>query len=124
MAIRAALLNQEYEIGFGGEGNMEFVDDVSKCFIACALKAPGGAPSYNMLGDILTVEEMIHIIEEMIPSSKGKITCVKQVNKMANRVSDSGLQALIGPFRPVTYREGAGLTADFFRRLLKEGRLS
>ena len=122
MAIQAALLGEEYEISFGGKGNMEFADDVSKCFIAWALKAPEGAPSYNMLGEILDVEDMIRVIEEIIPSSKGKITCVKQVIKQTNNVSDSGLQALIGPFRPVTYREGARLTADFFRRLVKEGR--
>ena len=121
MAIQAALLNQEYEIGFGGQGNMEFADDVAKGFIACALKAPEGAPSYNMLGEILDVEDMIRVIEEIVPSSKGKITCVKQVNKMANNVSDSGLQTLIGPFRPITYREGTRVTADFFRKLQRDG---
>ncbi len=42
--------------------------------------------------------------------------------EVQQRHKQSGLQALIGPFRPITYREGAKLTADFFRRLLKEGK--
>jgi len=124
LAIRAALLGQEYEIGFGGEANMEFVDDVAKSFIACALKAPDSAPSFNMLGQVLDVEEMIRVIEEKIPSSRGKITHLDQRVNMANLVSDSGLQKLIGPFHPIQFREGAGLTVDFFRKLVREKKLN
>jgi nucleoside-diphosphate-sugar epimerase len=123
LAIKAALLGQTFEIGFGGKANMEYADDVAKCFVACALKAPEGAPVYNMLGEIIDVENMIRVIEEIFPSSKGKISCVKRINKMANDVSDAGLQALIGPFNPVSYSEGAQRTANFYRTLLGEGRL-
>jgi len=123
LAIRAALLGQDYEIGFGGEVNMEFVDDVAKSFIASALKAPEGAPCFNMVGHVLDVEEMIRVFEEMFPSSKGKITHLNQRVNMAHFVSDSGLQKLIGPFQPVQFREGARLTADFFRKVLEEKKL-
>ena len=36
---------------------------------------------------------------------------------MANDVSDAGLQALVGPLRPLGYREGAARTAAMFRSL-------
>ena len=124
LAIRAVFLGQEYEIGFGGEANMEFVDDVAKSFIASVLKAPEGAPCFNMLGQVLDVEEMIRVIEEMFPSSKGKITHLNQRVNMAHFVSDSGLQRLIGPFHPVQFRVGARLTADFFQNLLKGKKLN
>jgi nucleoside-diphosphate-sugar epimerase len=124
LAIRAALLGQDYEIAFGGEVNMDFVDDVAKSFIASALKAPEGAPCFNMVGQVLDVEEMIMVIEEMFPFSKGKITHLDQRINMAHLVSDSGLQKLIGPFNPVQFREGARLTADFFQNLLKGIKLS
>jgi nucleoside-diphosphate-sugar epimerase len=123
LAIRAALLGQACEIGFSGPANVEYVDDVAKGFIASALKAPEGAPVYNMLGEVLDVEDMIGVIEEMFPSARGKITCRQMRNRMANDVSDAGLQALIGPIRPLSYREGARRTADLFRSLLTEGRL-
>jgi nucleoside-diphosphate-sugar epimerase len=123
LAIKAALLGQDYEIGFGGDANMEFVDDVAKSLVAGALKAPEGAPSFNMLGHVLTVDEMITVIEEMFPSSKGKITRLAQRVNMANVVSDSGLQKLIGPFQPIQFGEGARLTSDFFRKLLREKKL-
>jgi nucleoside-diphosphate-sugar epimerase len=123
LAIKAAMLGQTYEIGFGGVANMEYADDVAHSFIACALKAPEGAPFYNMLGDVLDVDDMIGVIEEIFPLSKGKITCTKQRNIMANDVSDAGLQALIGPFHPLSYEEGAKRTANLFRTLLREGRL-
>ena len=123
LAIRAALLGQPYEIGFGGEANVEHAEDVADSFIACALRAPEGAPVYNMRGDVLEVDDMITVIEEIVPSSRGLITCVKRRNIMANDVSDAGLQALIGPFDPLSYGEGAMRTAELFRALIEEGRL-
>jgi UDP-glucuronate 4-epimerase len=123
LAIRAAMLGQAFEIGFSGPANVEYVEDVAMCFVASALKAPEGAPVYNMLGEVLTVEDMIGVIEEMFPSSRGDITCVQSRNRMANDVSDAGLQALIGPFHPLTYREGAAKTAELFRSLAVAGRL-
>jgi len=123
LAIKAAMLGQPYEIGFGGLANIEYADDVANSFIACALKAPEGAPAYNMLGDVLDVDDMIGVIEDIFPLSKGKITCAKRRNVMANDVTDTGLQALIGPFHPLSYEEGAKRTANLFRTLLGEGRL-
>jgi nucleoside-diphosphate-sugar epimerase len=123
LAIKAAMLGQTYEIGFGGAANVEYADDVANCFIACALKAPDGAPIYNMRGEVLEVDDMIAAIERIFPASKGMITRTKQRNIMANDVTDAGLQALIGPFHPLSYEEGAKRTADLFRTLLKEGRL-
>jgi nucleoside-diphosphate-sugar epimerase len=123
LAVKAALLGQPYEIGFGGEANVEYAEDVANSFVACALKAPEGAPVYNMRGEVLEVDDMIAVIERIVPSSRGLITCVTQTNLMANDVSDAGLQRLIGPFRPLSYAEGAGRTAELFRTLLEEGRL-
>ena len=123
LAIKAALLGRPYEIGFGGEVNMEYAEDVANSFIACALKVPEGAPVYNMRGEMLEVDDMIAVIQEIVPSSRGLITCGKQRNVMANDVSDAGLQALIGPFDPLRYAEGARRTAELFLTLLGEGRL-
>jgi UDP-glucose 4-epimerase len=122
-AIKAALLGQACEISFSGPANVEYVEDVATCFVDCALKAPEGAPVYNMRGDVLTVEDMIGVIEEMFPSARGMITCRQSRNRMANDVSDAGLQGLLGPFRPLSYREGARKTAELFRSLLAAGRL-
>jgi nucleoside-diphosphate-sugar epimerase len=123
LSVKAALLGEDCEIGFGGPANMEFVDDVAKGFVLCALKEPEGAPALNMLGEIVEVEEMIRIIKDLLPTSKSKITSLEKRNAMVNRVDDSGIQALIGPFPRTPFREGVRLTADFFRRLLMEGRL-
>jgi len=123
LAIKAALLDQDCEIGFNGPANMEFVDDVAKGFVLCALKEPEEAPSFNMLGEILEVEEMIRMIKDILPSSKSKLARVEMRMAMVNQVDDSGIQSLIGPFTRTAFREGARRTADFFRRLLREGRL-
>ena len=120
--FKAALLGQACQIGFSGPANAEYADDVARCFVACALKAPAGAPVCNMLGEVLTVEDMIGVIEELFPSARGTISCLPQRNAMVNEVSDAGLQALIGPLRPVSCREGARRTAEHFRSLLAEGR--
>ncbi|UCF99538.1 MAG: SDR family oxidoreductase [Spirochaetaceae bacterium] len=123
LAIKAAMLGQPYEIGFGGAVNVEYADDVANSFIACALKAPEGAPVYNMRGEVLEVDDMIAVIEDIFPLSKGEITCAKQRNIMANDVSDAGLQSLIGPLYPLSYEEGAKRTANLFQTLLRDCRL-
>jgi nucleoside-diphosphate-sugar epimerase len=117
LAIRAALLGESYEIAFSGPANVEYVEDVARCFVDCALKSPEGARVFNMRGEVLTVEEMIAVIEELFPAGKGMLTCRSSRNRMANNVSDAGLQALIGPFRPLNYRDGARRTAELFRSL-------
>jgi nucleoside-diphosphate-sugar epimerase len=123
LAIEAALLGRPYEIGFGGEANVEYAEEVADSFIACALKEPEGAPVYNMRGEVLEVDDMIAVIEQIVPSSRALITCAKRRNIMANDVSDAGLQALIGPFSPLSFAEGARRTEELFRTLLEAGRL-
>jgi hypothetical protein len=71
-----------------------------------------------MLGEVLDVQDMISVIEAMFPSARGTITCRQPRNKMANHVSDTGLQGLIGPFRPLTYCEGVEKTAERFGSFL------
>ena len=121
--VKAALLGKEYKIGFGGMANMQFVADVAKSFISCVLKAPQDAPAFNISGEVLDVQDMIGYIEELIPSSKGKITCLNNRLAMAINVEDSGLQKLIGPFKATKFREGIGITVDFFRKLLRQDKL-
>jgi nucleoside-diphosphate-sugar epimerase len=122
LAIRAAVRGEACEIAFSGPANVEYVEDVARCFVDCALKVPAGAPAYNMRGEVLEVRDMIGAIESMFPAARGLITSRPSPLRMANEVSDSGLQALIGPFRPLTYREGAAKTAAMFRSLAAEGR--
>lgn len=118
LAVEAALLDQEYEIAFGGRVNMQFVHDVARAFVACALKLAKGAPALNMNGEILDVEEMIAVIEELVPSTKGKITHRRdQSIPMATIVSDDGLQSLIGPYMQTDLRAGISETIRFFRRI-------
>ena len=123
LAIKAAVLGRSWEIAFGGPANVEYAGDVAGSFTSCALQAPEGARVYNMLGEVLTVAEMIGVIEELFPAAKGKITCAERENTMANDVSDAGLQELIGPFRALSFRQGAQRTGDLFRTLLSQGRL-
>lgn len=123
LAIRAATLGERHEIAFSGPANVMYVEDVARCFVDCALAAPEVAPAFNMRGEVLDVEDMIRVIEELFPAARGSITCRPPAIRMANDVSDAGLQALVGPFRPLAYREGAARTAEIYRRLASEGRL-
>jgi nucleoside-diphosphate-sugar epimerase len=116
LAVEAALLDREYEIAFGGTANMQFVDDVAKAFVACAFKLPTGAPALNMNGELLDVGKMIEVLEELVPSAKGKITYRRdQSIRMASIVSDAGLQGLIGTYKPTPFRAGIGQTIGFYR---------
>jgi len=119
LAVKAALLGQEYEIPLGGKMNMQFVGEVARSFCLCALKAPEGAPVCNMDGQVLDVREIVGDIEALFPDAKGKISyCPGQTIAMATYVDDSTLQKLIGPFKPIKFREGIRRTAEFFRKVV------
>ncbi len=122
-AILAALQGRRFHIGFGGRADMQYVDDVARVFIACALAPYQGAGVFNLRGDVVTVEEIIEAIDAAVPGARELITHGDRQIPIAPSLDDRGLRSLLGDVPHTPLREGVACTAERFRRLLAEGRL-
>ncbi len=122
-AILAALQGRRFQIGFGGRADMQYVDDVARIFIACALAPYQGAGAFNLRGDVVTVDEIIEAIDAAVPGARRLLTHGDRQIPIAPSLDDGGLRALLGEVPHTPLREGIARTAERFRQLLAEGRL-
>lgn len=122
-AIKAAVVGQPFEIQFGGPVSMQLVDDTAKTFIACAESKNKGARVYNIRGEVVTVEEVINTIEQVLPNSQGLIRCKDQRIAIATNFDEQGLKTELGQVPATSIKDGIKKTAEIFSRLNDENRL-
>ncbi len=124
-AIKAAILERPFTIGFTGTTGFSYVEDVAQMFIACARANPHAALCLNLRGEVAPVEEFVRLLEEEIPSCRGKITCQGKAIPIAYDFEEKGLATLLGaaniPRTPI--QRGIRATAEAFRSLARDGRL-
>jgi len=122
-AIKAAVAGRPYTIGFTGPNDMLYVNDCAQAFIRCAQVPFQGAEVFNISGVMVTVEEFIAELEQVIPEAKGLIRCQGKPIAIAPRLDDSRLRRLVPDLPHTSLRQGIEETAIIFRRLHREGRL-
>ena len=122
-AMKAAVLGRPFEIQFGGPVSMLLVDDAAKIFIGCAESGKTGARAYNIRGDLVTVEEVIEAIEEVVPAARGLIRCKSNQLAIASNFSQQGLKDELGQVPATPLKQGIEKTVEIFRRLHHENRL-
>jgi len=124
-AIKAAILDRSFTIGFTGTTGFSYASDVAQIFIACARANPKAALALNLRGQVATVEDFIKTLEEVVPGARGKITCAGNPIPVAYDFQERGLESLLGPGNiPTTpIHRGIRSTAESFRGLAREGRL-
>lgn len=125
-AIKAAVLNRPYQLGFRGKTSFLFVKDVADIFLACSQAQWQGAAAFNMRGHVADVQEFLQALHEELPASKQLITIAADAGPLplAYDFNETGLRALLGNklhYRPLT--DGIRITAQAFQQLLAEGRL-
>lgn len=122
-AMKAAALGRPFEIQFGGPVSMLLVDDAAKIFIGCAESPKTGARAYNIRGELVTVEEVIQAIEDVVPGARGLIRCKAGPLAIASNFSEQGLKQELGQVPATPLKEGIEQTVEVFRRLHREDRL-
>ncbi len=123
-AVKAALLNRPYVIGYGGRNNMQYVNDTARTFIRCAEAETTGAGAYSIRGDVVTIDEVIASIERVVPGSEGLISHLDMNLPIAPDLDDRAIQEDVGeiPYTPLD--DGIRETWDVFRRHQEAGTLS
>ncbi len=124
IAIKAAVLGRPFHIRWGGSRDFQYVADVARAFVLAAQTEVGGAPVYNLHGEVASVAELIDAIREAGPGAKTLVTYdPATIVPVAGAYDDGGFQRDLGPLPRTRLREGVRQTVERFERLLRAGRL-
>lgn len=122
-AVKAALLGRAFSIKFGGRNNMQYVRDTADIFIRCTEADFRGAEAYSIRGDVVDIDEIISVIEDVVPEAKGLITHTSNTIPIAPDLDGSRLMAEIGYIVHTPLADGIRDTFEIFRACHVNGRL-
>lgn len=123
-AVKAAVLGVPFKIRFGGRLDLQYAEDVAGVFIAAARQRVAGAPVFNIRGSVVSVEEFLAELGEILPESRGLIGWEGPPLPFPPELDDRGLREFLGGRVPHTpLAEGIRRTAEIFRALKAAGRL-
>lgn len=120
-AILAAVLGQPYHIGFGGRCTYQYVEDAAQTFIQAARTASSGAEVFNMPGPVVSVREIIDLIELLEPKARGKITFDDIQLPFPIEIDGTPLLNALGELPQTRITEGVMKTIATFRRAVAKG---
>ena len=123
-AMKAAVLGRPFHIRFSGTTDFIHVNDVAAAFVACADEAPQGAHVFNLHGETMTVDAMVHVIDRHLPPvSRGLITFAGPSIPMPPALDDTALRSLLSNLPRTGLEEGVRDTIGRFAALRDAGRL-
>ena len=122
-AIKAAVLNRPYTLGFTGSMDMQYADDCAKIFLMCAEKEFTGARAYTLRGSVVDVGDFIRTLGEVEPRSRGMIRAEGKHLPIAADLDDSALVQDLGQVPRTSLTQGIRQTLEIFGRLQRQGRL-
>jgi nucleoside-diphosphate-sugar epimerase len=123
LAMKAAVLERQYQIPYGGRSDLIYVEDVARALLAAADATLEGARVYNLHGETAAIAAVVRTIQELRPAATGLVSHQEVPNPFAEALADARYQQDFGPRPRTSFREGAQRTMDAFARLQKDGRL-
>jgi UDP-glucuronate 4-epimerase len=123
-AMKAAVLGVPFRIPFGGRLNLQYADDVARTFVRAALAEPNGASVHNLRGAVVTVDEVVAVIEELRPEARGLLTAGGEALPFEAELPADDLAAAIGPEPYTEFHRAVAETLSLFERLRDEGKLT
>lgn len=114
LAARAAAERREFCINYRGTGGYDYVADVAAAFVRSALHTTPGATVVNLPSQPASVEQIVELLGDLAPSSKGLISCDGPFIPLNNPVRSISIDSLYPDWRATTLREGMQATIDFY----------
>jgi nucleoside-diphosphate-sugar epimerase len=121
VALLAAVAGVPYRVGFRGPMYFNFARDAAAAFIAAARYQATQPLVLNVPGRTATVEDIIEIVEGIVPEARGTITVSELELAAPSRVESSKASVLLGLTDPTALRHGVTQTVEVFRRGLHRG---
>jgi len=119
LAIRAASEGQPYRMRLGGFMDLQYVEDVAETFVRCLLSDVQGAHVFNLQGTVVSMQEIIDIIDDLRPGAKDLLSFEGPQVPVAYRVDDSGLRAKIPDLPKTPLIDGFRKTLEHFEAVYK-----
>lgn len=69
LACRAAVRGEAYDIPYSGSAGLVHVDDVTAAFEMALLREPDGAHVFNLVGEVVSNEDVVAAIREVVPDA-------------------------------------------------------
>ncbi|HXG32501.1 MAG TPA: SDR family oxidoreductase [Bryobacteraceae bacterium] len=123
LAMKAVALGAPYQIRLSGRMDLQYVEDVAEAFVRCLLAPLEGARVFNLAGDVISMEELIALLERLRPGARHLITASGPPVPVACRMSDKALRAAVPDLPKTPLEEGVRRTIELFERLHRENRL-
>jgi nucleoside-diphosphate-sugar epimerase len=126
VAMVAAAAGVPYHIKFGGSALLTYAPDCAAAFIASARAAMGSGDAVcgNVPGRRVPVAEVVDLIEQVLPASKGLITHEQAPLRVPALLESPNLERLVGPLPDTPIDEGVRASIEHFERALSAGVLS
>ncbi|WP_114971618.1 NAD-dependent epimerase/dehydratase family protein [Rhodoferax ferrireducens] len=113
LACRAAVRGEPYTIGYTGASGLIYVDDVAQAFEAALLAPAQGAPVYNLVGQVVTVDEVMAEIRRQAPDAQ--LSADGPPLTIAPGITEDGLDALLPQRQQTRLAQGIAATLQFYR---------
>lgn len=120
-AMLAAALGRPHHISYGGRIQMQFAPDAAHAFIAASQRVTSGAHLANLGGPVADVNDIIAILAELRPESRGAITATNEPLPFPASVDTTSLVDLLGLVRDTPLHEGVQRTLDHFAAAIERG---
>jgi nucleoside-diphosphate-sugar epimerase len=123
LAMKAVAQNQPFQIRVTGHMDLQYVGDVAEAFVSCLLSPTEGAFVFNLQGDVITMEELIGMLDRIRPGAARLITAQGPKVPVAYRMDDAQLRKFAPEIPRTPLEKGMRSTLDLFTELNQRGRL-
>ncbi len=100
------------------------MEDVAEAFVLCLLSPIEGAHVFNLEGTVLSMDDLIALLESVWPGAAKLITASGLQVPVAYRMDGARLRAHVTGIMQTPLHVGVRKTLDLFSQLLAQGRLS
>lgn len=121
LAMRAVALGEPFRIRLTGHMDLQYAADVAESFVRCALEAFEGAHVFNLEGTVITMHQLIEILELLRPGSAQLVTAEGPQVPVAYRMDGSLLRQHVPGIKQTPLEGGIRETLDIFERLHRSG---
>jgi nucleoside-diphosphate-sugar epimerase len=121
VAILAAVAGVPYKVSFKGPMYFNFARDAAAAFIAAARYQATAPIVLNIPGRTANVEDIVEIIQEILPEARGTITVSELQLGSPSRVDSSRAASLLRLKDPIPLHDGIADTIAVFRQGLSRG---
>lgn len=115
LACRAAALGESYTIGYSGVAGYDYVEDVARAFVRGVFDCPPGSTIVDLPSEPATPEEIVRLIERVVPESAGRIAVNGPAIPANLPPTPRGIARLFPEWQATPLSEGIQKTIEFYR---------